>query len=77
MRGISQSAAKHVYKQMAARYKAGEEDLWLGDMWTHLGYCITICLENPKLVQAFSKGQAKIMETLIGKTVKAANTPAT
>lgn len=85
-KGISQSAAKHVYKQIVARSKSGEDtscldpkalveeqDLWLGDMWTHLGHCLVTCVDNPKLVQAYRKGQAKVMETLIGKTVKSAN----
>lgn len=78
MKTISSSAAKFIYKQMLNNPEADpeaiaeENDLWLADEWTHVGHCIVTCLENPKLVEGFKKNP-KMLDALIGKTMKAAN----
>lgn len=50
-----------------------ENDLWIVDDWTHVGLCILICLENKKLVNNYKAGQTKVLDTLVGKTIKFAN----
>jgi Asp-tRNA(Asn)/Glu-tRNA(Gln) amidotransferase B subunit len=83
---ITNAAAKSIYKELVERYKAGEDtssiqildlveehDLWLCDEWTHVGHCIVVCLENKKLIDAYNKGNKKVMDALIGKTIKASN----
>lgn len=80
-RGISGSAAKFVYKQMVDRHNLGinpedivnEYDLWLVDEWTHVGCCIVVCLENLKLVEGYKKGNQKLADALVGRTMKFAN----
>jgi Asp-tRNA(Asn)/Glu-tRNA(Gln) amidotransferase B subunit len=80
-RGISMSAAKFVYRQLVEAQDPHLEvvdlvekfDLWLADEWTHVGSCIVVCLQNDKLVESFQKGNVKILEALIGKTIKLAN----
>lgn len=75
------SAAKFVYKQLAANPDKNqspeqivkENDLWLVDEWTHVGYCIIVCLENPKLIESFNKGNSKILDALLGKVIKLSN----
>lgn len=52
---------------------ADAKDLWLADEWTHVGYCIVVCLENQKLVEAYKKGNAKVFDALLGKTIKLSN----
>lgn len=79
-------ACKVIYKQLVDRYKNGEDtsaidpidlandqDLWLIDEWSHVGYCIVTCLDNPKLIETYNKGGHKVLDTLIGKTIKLAN----
>ena len=80
-RGISKSAAKFVYHKLVESGDketkpidiVEENDLWLSDEWTHVGYCLVVCLENMKLVEGFKKGNTKLLEALIGKTIKYAN----
>lgn len=85
-KGITNAAAKSIYKEIVERGKAGEDtsqidilalvelhDLWLADEWTHVGHCIVVCLENKKLIEQYNKGNKKVMDALIGKTIKAAN----
>jgi Asp-tRNA(Asn)/Glu-tRNA(Gln) amidotransferase B subunit len=80
------AACKFVYKQIVERFKKGEDtstinpidlveeqELWLADEWTHVGFCIITCLENPKLIETYNKGNHKVMDALLGKTIKAAN----
>jgi len=81
--GISIAAAKIIYKIMVEANKNGveldptevaeSEDLWLSDEWTHIGMCIVVCLDNKKLVNNYKAGQLKILDTLVGKTIKFAN----
>jgi Asp-tRNA(Asn)/Glu-tRNA(Gln) amidotransferase B subunit len=81
--GISLAAAKIIYKKMVEANKHGQEldpaeiaeadGLWISDEWTHVGMCIVICLDNKKLVQAYRSGQTKVLDTLVGKTIKFAN----
>lgn len=85
-KGITNGAAKSIYKELVDRGKAGEDtssieildlveehDLWLSDEWTHVGNCIVVCLDNKKLIDSYNKGNIKVMDALIGKTIKAAN----
>lgn len=85
-RGITMAAGKFVYKQLVDRYKQGEDtsnisplslveeqDLWLADEWTHVGFCILTCLDNTKLIDSYNKGNIKVMDALLGKTIKMAN----
>jgi Asp-tRNA(Asn)/Glu-tRNA(Gln) amidotransferase B subunit len=78
MKTISNSAAKFIYKRLMnhpdldPEQIAEEQDLWLADEWTHVGYCILTCLDNQKLVEGFKKNP-KMLDSLIGKTMKAAN----
>ena len=85
-KGITNAAAKAVYKQLVDRSKTGEDtssveilplieeqDLWLADEWTHVGHCILTCLDNKKLIDSYNKGNKKVMDALIGKTIKSAN----
>lgn len=84
-KGITNGAAKLIYKQLVERAKAGEDtssieilslveeqDLWLSDEWTHVGHCILACLDNKKLIDNYNKGNKKVMDALIGKTIKSA-----
>jgi Asp-tRNA(Asn)/Glu-tRNA(Gln) amidotransferase B subunit len=84
--GITLTAAKFVYKQIVERYKSGEDTsqisptdlveehgLWVADEWSHVGFCIVVCLENTKLVENYNKGSVKVLDVLIGKAVKLAN----
>lgn len=84
--GITMAAGKFVYKQIVERHKSGEDtsninpidlvneqDLWLADEWTHVGFCILTCLDNPKLIDSYNKGNQKVMDALLGKTIKFAN----
>ncbi len=83
MPGISTAAAKTIYKKMVEANKNGveldpaevaeSEGLWLVDEWTHVGMCVVVCLENKKLVNNYKLGQTKILDTLVGKTIKFAN----
>lgn len=85
-KSITMAAAKSIYKELVTRFKAGEDtsmlepkdlaeehDLWLCDEWTHVGHCIIVCLNNKKLIDTYNKGNKKILDTLIGKTIKEAN----
>ncbi len=81
------SAAKFVYKKLTEAYKEHGEaayalevmdvvnthELWMVDEWTHLGNVIVVCLENPKLVETYKKGNKKILDSLLGKTIKYSN----
>lgn len=84
--GITMAAAKFVFKMIVERGKKGEDtsniqiidivnehDLWLVCEWTHVGFCCLVCLDNKKLIESYNKGNHKIMDTLIGKTIKMAN----
>lgn len=77
-------AAKFIYKlisehDLSSRYSlsvthlVNENDLWIADEWTHIGCCIVTCLENIKLVETYKKGNSKIIDSLIGKTIKNSN----
>lgn len=78
---ITLTAAKFVYKQLAQESDQSksaiqiveDNDLWLADEWTHVGYCIIICLENQKLVQSYNKGNTKVLDALLGKVIKLSN----
>ncbi len=85
-RGITMTAAKFIYRLIVEKNKQGEDTsniqiidlieehgLWLADEWTHLGCCIVVCLENQKLVENYKKGNQKVFEALVGKTIKYAN----
>lgn len=85
-KGITLAAAKSIYKEVVARTRAGEDtsqiefinlvedqQLWVVDEWSHVGYCILVCLDNKKLIDNYHKGNKKVLDTLIGKTIKAAN----
>lgn len=85
-RSITMAAAKFVYKLIVLRHKNGEDtsnisptdlveenELWLVDEWTHVGYCIVVCLESKKLIDTYNKGNHKVLDSLIGKTIKLAN----
>lgn len=83
MPGISTAAAKVIYKKMVEANKKGVElnpadlaeadDLWLSDEWTHVGMCVLVCLDNKKLANNYKLGQTKVLDTLVGKTIKFAN----
>lgn len=83
MPGISAAAAKVIYKKMVEADKKGvelspadiaeAEGLWIADEWTHVGMCIVVCLDNKKLVNNYKLGQTKVLDTLVGKTIKFAN----
>jgi Asp-tRNA(Asn)/Glu-tRNA(Gln) amidotransferase B subunit len=85
-KGITAAAAKFIYRAYAEHFKtfgtvlektpeeiADECDLWLADEWTHVGFCILVCLENQKLVDTYKKGNTKVFDALVGKTIKMAN----
>lgn len=85
-KGITLAAAKFVYKTLVERHKKGEDtsnlsvedlvneyDLWMADEWSHVGYCIVSCLDNVKLIESYNKGNVKVMDSLIGKTIKLSN----
>jgi len=80
------AAVKFIYRHLVDLHKKGEDtsnfniinfidenDLWLADEWTHVGCCIVVCLDNTKLIASLNKGQTKVLESLIGKTIKYAN----
>lgn len=76
--GITMAAAKWVYKHISGTDKnpidvVNEFDLWLVDEWTHVGICCIVCLENQKLVDTYKKGNVKVFDSLVGKTIKMAN----
>jgi Asp-tRNA(Asn)/Glu-tRNA(Gln) amidotransferase B subunit len=83
MSGISSAAAKLIYKQMVEGNERGEElhpaqlaeaqGLWIADEWTHVGMCVLTCLDNKKLANNYKSGQLKVLDTLVGKTIKFAN----
>lgn len=52
---------------------ADEYDLWMVDEWTMLGHIIIVCLDNSKLIESFVKGNAKVLDSLLGKIMKASN----
>lgn len=77
-RGITMAAAKFVYNKIKGTDKnpldvVNEHDLWLADEWTHVGFCCIVCLENQKLVDTYKKGNVKVFDSLVGKTIKLAN----
>ena len=80
-RGITMSGAKAVYKILVERGDPNldpadiveELDLWLEDEWTHVGCIIVVCLENMKLVEGYKKGNKKLADALIGRTMKYAS----
>lgn len=85
-RGITMAACKFIYRLYVDHFDktgqylektvtelAEEYDLWVVDGWSHLGYAIVTCLENPKLIDSYNKGNQKVLDTLIGKTVRSAN----
>ncbi len=78
------AAAKAIHRICVEHYRqtgehlspeqvAEEHDLWIADEWTHVGHCILTCLENPKLIENYRKGNPKILDVLVGKTLKSAN----
>jgi Asp-tRNA(Asn)/Glu-tRNA(Gln) amidotransferase B subunit len=84
--GITMAAAKYVLKIMVEKHKAGEDtesiniqdiidehNLWMADEWSHIGYIIVTCLESTKLVAAYNKGNIKVFDSLLGKTIKMSN----
>ena len=85
-KGITAAAGKFIYRKYVEHYNkygthltktpdeiAEEYDLWLVDEWTHLGFCILVCLENQKLVDNYKKGNVKVFDALVGKVIKMAN----
>lgn len=85
-KGITAAASKFILKILRERRADGEDtseisiiaiidehDLWMCDYWGHLGYCLTTLLENEKMVAGFKKGNAKILDVLVGKTIKSSN----
>jgi Asp-tRNA(Asn)/Glu-tRNA(Gln) amidotransferase B subunit len=80
-KGISKSAAKFVYSILVDRKNleskpediVNEYDLWLADEWAHVGCCIVVCLDNMKLVEGYKKGNKKLADALVGRTMKFAN----
>ena len=78
---ITGAAAKFIYKtlrdakdtNLTALDVVREHDLWLVDEWTHVGFIILACLDNIKLISAYNKGNIKVMDALIGKTIKMGN----
>lgn len=85
-RGITMAGAKFIFRICVEHFNktgqflekpaaeiADEHDLWLVDEWTHLGYAIVTCLNNPKLVTSFLKGNTKVLDTLLGMTIRSAN----
>lgn len=84
--GITMAAAKYVLKIMVEKHKAGEDtssiniqdivdehNLWMADDWSHIGYIIVTCLESTKLVASYNKGNMKVFDSLLGKTIKNSN----
>ena len=80
------AAAKHIFKMCVEHFNktgaiidktptemAEEYDLWIADEWTQLGFIIVVCLDNKKLIDSFIKGNNKVLDTLIGKTIKLSN----
>jgi Asp-tRNA(Asn)/Glu-tRNA(Gln) amidotransferase B subunit len=50
-----------------------KENLWLCDEWGHLGYAIVTCIQNEKLVKSYCAGKIKLLDNLIGITIKNSN----
>ncbi len=78
MNGITMAAAKFVYNKIKGSDKnpldvVNEFDLWLADEWTHVGFCCLTCIESQKLVEQYKKGNLKVFDSLVGKTIKMAN----
>ena len=76
--GITMAAAKFVYNKIKGTDKSPldvviEYDLWLVDEWTHVGFCCLTCIDNQKLVDTYKKGNNKVFDSLVGKTIKMAN----
>lgn len=85
-RGITMAAAKYILEQLTKDQSLGintdnliasdlitQHDLWIVDGWSHVGYVIVTCLENPKLVDSINKGNLKVIDTIMGKTIRSAN----
>lgn len=84
--GITPSAAKFIMKFYLDEFnKTGivsaispiqlveQYDLYIADGWTILGYCIVTCLNNSKLLDQYLGGKIKMLDTLVGMTVKLSN----
>jgi Asp-tRNA(Asn)/Glu-tRNA(Gln) amidotransferase B subunit len=84
-KGITMPACKYIYKKLVDYYEknnqicptdvedfAEAEGLWAVDEWGHVGACIVTCLDNKKLVNQYKLGQVKVLDTLVGKTIKQA-----
>jgi Asp-tRNA(Asn)/Glu-tRNA(Gln) amidotransferase B subunit len=77
-KGITMAAAKFIYKQIIRTDKnpldvVDEFDLWMADEWTHVGFCILACLDSQKLVETYKKGNTKVFDSIVGKTIKMSN----
>lgn len=85
-KSITFIAFRFVYKLLVDKWKNGndtsdikvldlieENDLWMADEWDHVGYCVVTCLDNPKLIESFNKGNVKVLDALLGKTIKFSN----
>ncbi len=78
---ITGAAAKFIYKalrdakdpNLTALDVVKEHNLWLVDEWTHIGFIILTCLDNSKLIASYNKGNVKVLDALIGKTIKMGN----
>lgn len=86
MTSITQGAAKFIWKTYVNFHKENgsilnktpteiviENNLWLVDEWSHFGYCIVSCLENPKMIESYKKGKHQVIDSLIGKAVKSSS----
>jgi Asp-tRNA(Asn)/Glu-tRNA(Gln) amidotransferase B subunit len=76
--GITMAAAKFVYNKIKGTDKdpldvVNEFDLWMVDEWTHVGICCLVCIDNQKLVDTYKKGNVKVFDSLVGKSIKMAN----
>jgi Asp-tRNA(Asn)/Glu-tRNA(Gln) amidotransferase B subunit len=76
--GITMAAAKFVYNKIKGTNQdpldvVNEFDLWMVDEWTHVGICCLVCIDNQKLVDTFKKGNVKVFDSLVGKSIKMAN----
>jgi Asp-tRNA(Asn)/Glu-tRNA(Gln) amidotransferase B subunit len=65
---------KHnTYLEKTPRELVDEYDLWMVDEWTHVGICCVVCIDNQKLVDTYKKGNVKVFDSLVGKSIKMAN----
>ena len=84
--GITPGAAKHLMKfyieelrttgtasALSPTELVDSQHLWMADGWTHLGCCLVVCLNNSKMVEQYVGGKVKILDNLIGMTVKFSN----